>query len=104
MLEQDRRNKDRQRKAGMSNFNELLDAFVDLGRAWADRHTKRPAQPAVVLESEYIKMYETLKRVAVRRDIYLETLRAFNGQVLDWGKVNAMLDRLGAERGVKFTD
>ncbi len=109
ILELESRNKDRQRQAIMSNFNELLDASVDAGLAWARRHTKQPEQPAVVLESDYLKLRALFKEVVAQRDewmtkagIYLDTMRAFNGRVLNRDQVNAMLDRLGDERGVKF--
>jgi hypothetical protein len=95
----------------MSNFNELLDASVDAGLAWARRHTKQPEQPAVVLESDYIKMYQTLKRIAAQRDlwmartgIYLDTIRAFKGRTMDRDSVNDYLDKLAADRGVTLAD
>lgn len=84
----------------MSNFNNLLDASVDLGRAWADRHTKRPAQPAVVLESEYIKLYETLKEIAAQRDLYADAVIPFFGKVLVKEELRAHFHRLAKERGI----
>lgn len=86
----------------MSNFNNLLDASVDLGRAWADRHTKRPAQPAMVLESEYLQLRELFKQVVAQRDIWMDTMQAFVGHVLDKDEANAYMRKLAKERGVPW--
>lgn len=91
----------------MSNFNELLDASVDAGLAWARRHTKQPEQPAMVLESDYIKLYETLKRIAAQRDewmakkdLYMDAVRPFIGKVLVKEELNSHLHKLAKERGI----
>lgn len=93
----------------MSNFNELLDASVDAGLAWARRHTKQPEQPAVVLESEYLQLRALFKEVvaqrdeiAAQRDIHRDTLKAFIGHRLDRDKVNAHMRNLAKERGVPW--
>lgn len=94
----------------MSNFNDLLDASVDLGQAWAARHSRRPQQPAVVLESQYIELYETLKRIAAQRDeiaaqrdLYRDAVVPFFGQVLNKDELNACFRRLAKERGIEVT-
>ena len=93
----------------MSNFNELLDASVDAGLAWARRHTKQPEQPAVVLESDYLKLRAMFKQVvadakeiAAQRDIYRETMRLYVGRVLDKEAANAHMRNLAKERGVPW--
>ena len=84
----------------MSNFNNLLDASVDLGRAWADRHTKRPAQPAMVLESEYLQLRELFKQVVAQRDLYADAVIPFFGKVLVKEELRAHFHRLAKERGI----
>ena len=107
ILELDGRNKDRQRQAIMSNFNDLLDASVDMGLAWARRHTKQPEQPAVVLESEYLQLREMFKevvaqrdRIAAQRDLYRDAVVPFFGRVLVKDELNANFRRLAKERGI----
>lgn len=86
----------------MSNFNDLLDASVDLGQAWAARHSRRPQQPAVVLESEYLELRALFKEVVAQRDIWMDTMRAFAGRVLDKDEANAYMRKLAKERGVPW--
>ena len=93
----------------MSNFNELLDASVDAGLAWARRHTKQPEQPAVVLESDYLKLRALFKEVVAQRDaitaqrdIWMDTMRAFVGHVLNKDEANAYMRKLAKERGVPW--
>lgn len=93
----------------MSNFNDLLDASVDLGQAWAARHSRRPQQPAVVLESEYLELRALFKQVVAdakeitaQRDIWMDTMRAFAGRVLDKDEANAYMRKLAKERGVPW--
>lgn len=93
----------------MSNFNELLDASVDAGLAWARRHTKQPEQPAVVLESEYLQLRALFKEVVAQRDaitaqrdIWMDTMRAFVGHVLNKDEANAYMRKLAKERGVPW--
>lgn len=109
ILELESRNKDRQRQAIMSNFNDLLDASVDAGLAWARRHTKQPEQPAVVLESEYLQLRALFKEVVAQRDaitaqrdIWMDTMRAFVGHVLNKDEANAYMRKLAKERGVPW--
>ena len=82
----------------MSNFNELLDASVDAGLAWARRHTKQPEQPAVVLESDYLKLRALFKEVVAQRDewmakkdLYMDAVRPFIGKVLVKEELNSHL-------------
>lgn len=107
LLEPTGRNKDRQRLANMSNFNDLLDASVDLGQAWAARHSRRPQQPAVVLESEYLELRALFKQVVAQRDewmaranIYRDTMRLYAGRVLDKDEANAHMRKLAKEHGI----
>lgn len=90
-------------------MNDLMQASVDAGAAWAQRHSRQPQQPAVVLESDYLllrkrfyKVVADAKEIAAQRDIYLDAIRAFLGRVLDRDEINTYMRHLAKERGVPW--
>lgn len=84
----------------MSNFNDLMDASVDAGLAWARRHTRQPEQPDVIAWSQYVEMYNTCKEIAAQRDLYRDSVRPFYGKVLVKDELNAYFRKLAKERGI----